>query len=57
MKLAWIKWAGGIETRDDGFMIYHDPRFALLRSPDGTLMKFRTAEEAKREAERSMVDD
>ena len=33
MKLAWIKWAGGIETRDDGYTIYHDLRFATLRSP------------------------
>lgn len=52
MKLAWIKWAGGDETRDDGYTIYHDPRYALLRSPDGTLEKFITAEEAKREVER-----
>lgn len=52
MKKAWIKWAGGIETRDDGFTIYHDPRFALLRYPDGKLEKYTTAENAKRAVEK-----
>jgi hypothetical protein len=55
MKQAWIRWAGGIETRDDGYTIYHDLRFALLRSPDGSLEKFITSEEAKREVERRTV--
>lgn len=49
MKLAWIRWAGGIETRDDGYVIYHDPRFVMLRRPGSeTLEKFRTSEDAKR---------
>jgi hypothetical protein len=48
MNMIWIKWAGGIETRDDGFTIYHDLRFAILRYPDGTMKRFRTAEDAKR---------
>lgn len=48
MKLLWIKWAGGIETHDDGYTIYHDFRFAILRHPDGRLEKFVTAEDAKR---------
>ncbi len=51
MKLLWVKWAGGIETRDDGYTIYHDPRFAMLRHPDGRLEKFATAEDAKRSVE------
>lgn len=51
MEMAWIKWAEGIETRDDGFTIYHDPRFALLRYPDGKLEKYITAEVAKRSIE------
>ena len=52
MKLAWIRWADGIETRNDGFTIYHDPRFAILRRPDGSLEKFSTAEIAKRAVEK-----
>jgi len=52
MKLAWIKWAGGIETRDDGYVIYHDPRFAMLKRPGSDkLEKFRTAELAKKAVE------
>lgn len=51
MKQAWIRWSGGVETRDDGFTIYHDPRFALLRFPDGKLEKHITAEAAKRSVE------
>jgi hypothetical protein len=48
MKQAWIRWAGGIETRDDGYTIYHDPRWAMVRYPDGRLEKHATAEIAKR---------
>lgn len=48
MKLAWIQWAGGIETRDDGFTIYHDPRWAMVRHPDGRLERHVTIEIAKR---------
>jgi hypothetical protein len=48
MELLWIKWAGGIETRDDGYTIYHDIRFAMLRSPNGVMQKFRSVEDAKR---------
>jgi len=48
MKLLWVKWAGGIETRGDGYTIYHDLRFAMLKHPDGRLEKFNTVEDAKR---------
>jgi (2Fe-2S) ferredoxin len=48
MKLTWIRWAESIETRDDGFTIYHDLRFVLLRYPDGKLEKYITTEAAKR---------
>ena len=48
----WIKWAGGIETREDGWTIYHDTRWAMLRHPDGTLTKHRTPQDAKREADK-----
>lgn len=51
MKLLWIRWAGGIETRDDGWTIYHDPRWAMLRHPDGSLSKYRTPNEARRTAD------
>lgn len=51
MILAWIKWAGGIETRDDGWTVYHDPRFCLLRSPQGVLTKHHTITEAKKHAD------
>ena len=51
MKLLWIAWAGGIETRDDGWTIYRDVRWAILRSPDGQISKHRTAGEAKKTAE------
>jgi hypothetical protein len=47
----WIRWQGGIEIRNDGFTIYHDPRFVMLRTPDGRLKKFRTPTEAKRNAD------
>jgi len=56
MKLIWVRWAGGDETRDDGFTIYHDPRFATLRFPDGKLQKFRTAEQAKKAVEEIAPD-
>jgi hypothetical protein len=55
MKMIWIKWCGGIETRDDGYTIYHDPRWAILRCPDGTLQKYPTAEAAKRAVEEGTV--
>lgn len=57
MRQAWIKWAGGIETRDDGFTIYHDPRYALLRYPDGRLEKYLTAEAAKRSVDEKRKED
>lgn len=51
MKLLWIKWANGIETRDDGFAIYHDVRFTMLKQPDGKVKKFQTVTEAKKAAD------
>lgn len=51
MKLAWIKWAGGIETRDDGYVVYHNLKAAILRSPNGKLENFITVEAAKREVD------
>lgn len=48
MKKLWVRWYGGLETRDDGFTIYHDPRFAMLRYPDGRMEKHPTPEAAKR---------
>ena len=51
MKLIWIRWAGGIHTRDDGWKIYGDPRWAILHSPSGDRTKFRTVEDAKRYVE------
>ena len=52
MKLLWIRWAGGIETRDDGYTIYHNPGYALLRRPGSDkLEKFITVEDAKRAVE------
>ena len=51
MKLAWIKWADGTLTRDDGYTIYVDYRWAILKTPAGEKIKFRTAEEAKRSIE------
>ena len=51
MTLAWIRYAGGIEKRDDGWTIYHDPRYTQLRSPEGVLTKYRTETEAKRAAD------
>src|SRR4030042_930076 len=48
-KLAWIKWAGGIETRDDGYTIYHNIGFVILCGPGIDVpTKCRSAEEAKR---------
>ena len=51
MKLAWVKWSGGIETRDDGYVLYHNLKSAILRSPDGKLENFITIEAAKREVD------
>jgi hypothetical protein len=51
MRLIWVKWEDGTETRDDGIAIYHDRRFAMLRFPDGRLEKYPTAEVAKRALE------
>jgi hypothetical protein len=52
MKLTWIQWTGGIETRDDGYTIYKDIRFVMLKHPNGRLQKFRTAGQAKRSADK-----
>lgn len=50
MKLKWIEWAGGILTRDDGYTIYKDLRFAMLREPSGTVTRCRDVNDAKRRA-------
>jgi len=53
MKKIWVRWAGGIETRDDGYTIYHNPGFAMLSYPEkGKIEKFPTAEAAKREVDK-----
>lgn len=52
MKRRWTLFAGGIEIRDDDqFTIYHNIGFAILRLPDGRLIKFRTVEGAKEYSE------
>lgn len=50
MKLAWVEWAGGILTRDDGYRIYKDLRWAILVRPNGERVKCRTVNEAKEKA-------
>lgn len=47
-QLLWIVWSGGIETRDDGWVIYHNVGFSMLKHPNGALTKHRTPQEAKR---------
>ncbi len=51
MKLLWIKWSGDDETRDDGFTIYRDTRWTILKHPDGHLTKHSTPTEAKNKAD------
>lgn len=49
--MLWIRFADGIEMRDDGYTIYQDYRFYILRNPSGVLRKFRTITEAKKFAD------
>ena len=55
MKLAWIRWQGGIETRDDGFKIYPAGLRVLLVFPDKKRVFFETRELAKRFADEFSV--
>ena len=53
MKPKWILFQNGIEMLNgkypgDGYTIYHDIGFVILRKPDKTLEKFRSTEQAKR---------
>ena len=48
MKQTWVRWAGGIITRDDGWTLYVDPRWCIAISPAGERTKHRTMEDAKR---------
>ena len=56
-KTLWIRWAGGIETRDDGYTIYHNIGFCMMRFPDGRLEKFITPNEAKKVVDRKEERD
>ena len=54
MQPKWIRWSGGVETRDDGWVIYHDLRWTILKHPNEKLTKHQTPTEAKKVVDNAM---